>query len=95
MLCSVALLEPLLTQEMREYPAWLSSVTLCALFSKVVKHWLKVSEVGDIDDLQPSTRVPEYSGLKRPQRHFLSHLAGDIWRYGPPRGYCYILVFWV
>ena len=37
---------------MREHPAWLSWVTLCALFSKVVKHSLKVSEIEDIDDLQ-------------------------------------------
>lgn len=32
-------------------------------------------------------KVPEYSGLKRPKHHFLSHLALDAWRYGPPRGY--------
>ena len=31
--------------------------------------------------------VPEYAGLKRPKHHFLVHLAGDVWRYGPPRGY--------
>ena len=32
-------------------------------------------------------QVSEYSGLKRPKHHFLSHLALDTWRYGPPRGY--------
>ena len=52
LLRSIALLEPLLTQQMREHPAWLSWVTLCALFSKVVKHSLKVTEIEDIDDLQ-------------------------------------------
>ena len=92
MLCSVALLEPLLTQEMKDYPAWLSWVTLCALFAKVVKHTLKVSEIEEIDDLQLAhsaafDAVPEYNGLKRPKHHFCAHLAGDIWRYGPPRGY--------
>ena len=25
--------------------------------------------------------------LKRPKHHFLAHLAFDVWRYGPPRGY--------
>ena len=28
-----------------------------------------------------------FNGLKRPKHHFLSHLALDVWRYGPPRGY--------
>ena len=31
--------------------------------------------------------MPEYSGLKRPKHHFLTHLAPDAWRFGPPRGY--------
>jgi hypothetical protein len=31
--------------------------------------------------------VPEYIGLRRPKHHFLSHLAVDAWRYGPPRGF--------
>ena len=92
LLRSVAILEPLLSQEMKEHPAWLSWVTLCALFSKVVKHSLKVSEIEEIDDLQLQhsaafDAVPEYNGLKRPKHHFAAHLAGDIWRYGPPRGY--------
>ena len=92
LLRSVAILEPLLTQEMKEHPAWLSWVALCALFSKVCKHELKVSEIEAIDDLQLQhsaafDAVPEYNGLKRPKHHFAAHLAGDIWRYGPPRGY--------
>lgn len=77
---------------MKEHPAWLSWVTLCALFAKVCKHSLKVSEIEAIDDLQLAhsaafDAVPEYNGLKRPKHHFCAHLAGDIWRYGPPRGY--------
>ena len=32
-------------------------------------------------------QVPEYEGLRKPKHHFLTHLALDIYRYGPPRGY--------
>ena len=32
-------------------------------------------------------QVPEYEGLIKPKHHFLTHLALDIYRYGPPRGY--------
>ena len=62
------------------------------LFSLVVQHVLPVSAVEKIDDLVLEhsalfDAVPEYAGLKRPKHHFLVHLAGDVWRYGPPRGY--------
>lgn len=30
----------------------------------------------------------QYVDLKRPKHHFLTHLAADAWKYGPPR------VFW-
>ena len=36
--------------------------------------------------------VPEYAGLKRPKHHFLTHLATDIWNYGPCRG-CWCFAF--
>ena len=31
--------------------------------------------------------VPQYAGLKRPKHHFMTHVAQDVWRFGPPRGY--------
>ena len=35
-----------------------------------------------------STRFPSINkGYQRPKHHFLSHIALDIWRFGPPRGY--------
>ena len=37
--------------------------------------------------LQLFELVPEYEGLFRPKHHFLAHLARDVWRFGPPRGY--------
>ena len=89
---SIKVLDPLLTDEMRALPAWRSWVKLVELFSVLVQHELKVSDVKRIDDLQFEyvelfNSVPQYAGLFRPKHHFLTHLAGDIWRYGPPRGY--------
>ena len=53
---------------------------------------LLIMVMPDLDDmvLEHSAlfdKVPEYNGLKRPKHHFLCHLALDIWRFGPPRGY--------
>ena len=55
-------------------------------------HGSVASDVERIDNLQLKhsalfDQVPEYNGLKRPKHHFLTHLAVDVWRYGPPRGY--------
>ena len=77
---------------MRRHPAWLCWLKLVELHSVVIQHKLKVSDIERIDDLvvehsQLFDLVPEYNGLKRPKHHFLTHLAMDIWRYGPPRGY--------
>ena len=72
---SHALLAPLLSQEMREHPAWACWLKLIELFSLVVKHKLSKEDIERIDDLQieHSQRfdaVPEYFGLRRPKHHF-------------------------
>lgn len=77
---------------MRRSPAWASWVSLVELWSVVVQSELKAADVERIDELQVKhstlfDQVPEYNGLKRPKHHFLTHLAHDVWRYGPPRGY--------
>ena len=92
MLRSIEILDPVLTDAMRAHPAWASWVALVQLFTAVVQHTMHVDDVERIDDLQFKysqlfDQVPEYHGLKRPKHHFLSHLAMDIWKYGPPRGY--------
>jgi hypothetical protein len=80
---------------MRKDPAWKAWVKLVELYSYVVLHEMDKPTIKKIDDLQFEythlyDQVPEYVGLKRPKHHFLSHLAPDIWRFGPPRGYwCY------
>ena len=56
------------------------------------QHELEVTDIELLDDLVLDhsnlfDQVPEYVGYKRPKHHFLSHLAVDAWRYGPPRGY--------
>jgi hypothetical protein len=89
---SGAILNPLLDETMRSHPAWRSWLCLVELFAIVVQFSLTLSDVERIDDLVLEhsalfDAVPEYNGLKRPKHHFLSHLATDIWRYGPPRGY--------
>jgi hypothetical protein len=50
------------------------------LWSVVLKHKIDTSDIQLIDDLVLEhaalfDRVPQYSGLKRPKHHFLSHLA--------------------
>ena len=34
-----------------------------------------------------NAQVKEYMGLKKPKHHFLTHLSGDVWKYGPPRAF--------
>jgi hypothetical protein len=89
---SPGLLDPLLTPQMRAHPAWTSWVKVVELYSVCVKHELEADDVKRIDDLQYEycrlfDTVKEFAGLKRPKHHFLSHLAPDIWRFGPPRGF--------
>jgi hypothetical protein len=89
---SPAILTPLLTQSMRSHGAWKSWLKLVELFTIVVQHKMNVSDVELVDDLVLEhsalfDAVAVYNGLKRPKHHFLSHLASDIWRFGPPRGY--------
>ena len=89
---SRAIFAPLLTDAMKQHPAWLSWLKLVELFNHTVQHTMHVDDIKLIDDmvLEHSAlfdKVPEYNGLKRPKHHFLCHLALDIWRFGPPRGY--------
>ena len=77
---------------MRAHPAWASWCKLVELFALSIQHSIKVSDIKRLDDLQLEhsalfDAVPEYNGLKRPKHHFLAHLAKDVWRYGPMRGY--------
>ena len=83
---SHALLAPLLSQEMREHPAWACWLKLIELFSLVVKHTLSKEDIERIDDLQieHSQRfdaVPEYFGLRRPKHHFLTHIERGMRNY--------------
>ena len=89
---SQRILEPLLTPQMKAHPAWICWLKLVELFALVIQVHLKVSDVERIDNLvqehsQLFDAVDEYEGLKRPKHHFAQHVAMDVWRYGPPRGY--------
>lgn len=89
---SIDIFDPILTPAMRDHPAWVSWCKLVEVWSVVVQHKLNTSDVKRIDDLclkhsELFDQVPQYAGLKKPKNHFLSHLALDVWRYGPPRGY--------
>ena len=89
---SPALLNPLLSPEMRAHPAWKCWLKLVEFFALMFKHELAVSDIETLDDLQLEhsrlfDQVPEYTGMKRPKHHFMAHVPGDVWRYGPPRGY--------
>jgi hypothetical protein len=89
---SFQILDPIITDEMRADPAWICWLKLVELFTLTIQHTLHVNDIKLVDDavLEHSRLfdcVPEYNGLKRPKHHFLSHLAMDIWRFGPPRGY--------
>ena len=89
---SVNIIDPLLNDELRMNPAWISWVKLAELFTLSVQHELHYDDIKGIDDLvlehsRLFDEVPEYNGLKRPKHHFCSHLAMDVYRFGPPRGY--------
>ena len=89
---SIKIIDPLLNDEIRANPAWISWVKLVELFTHSVQHKMHCDDLELIDDLvlehsRLFDEVPEYNGLKRPKHHFLSHLVMDIWRFGPPRGY--------
>ena len=49
--------------------------------------YVKRLDTLQIEHSQLFARVAEYSGLRRPKHHFMTHLALDVWRFGPPRGY--------
>ena len=77
---------------MRRHPAWISWLKLVELFLVVIQHEHTIDDIARVDDLVLEhsalfDAVPEYNGLKRPKHHFLAHVATDMWRYGPPRGY--------
>jgi len=89
---SAQILQPILTAQMKAHPAWASWLKLVELFTYTLQYELKVDDVKVIDNLQLQhsalfDAVPEYNGLKRPKHHFCTHLADDIYRYGPPRGF--------
>jgi hypothetical protein len=89
---SAQVLEPILTPAMRAHPAWKCWLKLVELYSHVILHKFSVELIVKIDDLQLEysalyDEVPEYAGLKRPKHHFISHLAPNAYRFGPPRGY--------
>ena len=90
--CSPAVLEPLLTAQMKAHPAWRSWLCLVKLFGVTLQHTIYVADIELVDDLQLQhgaafDAVYEYAGFKRPKHHFCAHLARDMWLYGPPRGY--------
>ena len=89
---SIRVIDPLLTETMRMHPAWRSWCCLVELFTVIFQHSLSVADIQRIDDLVLEhsalfDSVADYAGLKRPKHHFLSHVAQDAWRFGPPRGY--------
>jgi hypothetical protein len=90
--CSIHALEPILTPAIRKHPAWRCWLKLVEFYAHVILHEMSEELIQKIDKLQFEyndlfDKVPEYDGLKRPKHHFLSHIAPDAWRFGPPRGY--------
>jgi hypothetical protein len=89
---SVTVIEPLLTDELRAHPAWLSWLKLVELFTLTIQHELSLDDIHRLDDLQIEhtqlfRAVPEYSHLVRPKHHYQTHLPLDAWLWGPPRGF--------
>ena len=83
---------PLLTEEMPTSPEWLCWLKLVELYTLSVQHTLTMRDIQRLDDLQLEHtelfhKVLQYRGLRKPKHHFLTHLAMDAWRFGPPRGY--------
>jgi hypothetical protein len=77
---------------MQRSTAWLSWLKLVEVFATVCKPTMDIEDIERIDDLclQHSRlfdKVPQYNGLKRPKHHLLQHVPGDVWRFGPPKGY--------
>jgi hypothetical protein len=73
-------------------PSWRSWKKLVEVYASFVQSEFTQEDIERIDDLvvqhsQLFDQVPVYAGLKRPKHHFMTHIAGDIHRYGPPRGY--------
>ena len=82
----------MLTDKMREHPAWACWVKFVEVFTLAEQHEITVADIQKLDNLvvehsELFDKVPEYHGLKRPKHHFLSHLPVDVYNYGPMRGY--------
>jgi hypothetical protein len=73
-------------------PSWRSWKKLVELYACFCQYEFTTRDITRIDDLvvqhsQLFDKVGVYAGLKRPKHHFATHIAGDIYKYGPPRGY--------
>tara|TARA_B110000238_G_C16084418_1_gene420943 strand:- start:167 stop:1399 length:1233 start_codon:yes stop_codon:yes gene_type:complete len=89
---SMQVIGPLLNDVQKSSPAWLSWCALVQLFTLAVQHDFQKEDLERLDDLvlQHSRlfdEVPSYRGTKRPKHHMLTHLARDIWNFGPLRGW--------
>ena len=72
--------------------AWASWCALVDVLGQGLQHEWEVKHLHAFDDLilkhsEAFDLVKEYSGMKRPKHHFLTHMPTDVWMYGPPRGY--------
>lgn len=77
---------------MQRHPAWLSWLKLVEVFAFVCKPTFETGDIEKLDDLilnhsELFDLVPQYNGLKRLKHHLLVHMPGDLWRFGPPKGY--------
>jgi hypothetical protein len=86
------MIEPVLTAEQRQRPSWTCWKKLVELYVACIQHEFTLADIKRVDDLviqhsQLFDSVSAYCGFKRPKHHFMTHLAGDIYNYGPMREY--------
>jgi hypothetical protein len=89
---SHTLVQPLLTSDGEEHPAWLSWLAHRAVVQKALQHAFSGGDPPELTRLIEThlslfESVDEYDGLERPKHHFQLHLSRALRRYGPLRGF--------
>jgi hypothetical protein len=92
LVCSIALLGGHLSEEAKNTPYWKSWVAHVRVLEMSLRSQFTVPDVFVLDELvkahhQAFLKVPEYDGLWKPKHHFATHLAIDLLRFGPLRGF--------
>ena len=94
MLCacgSIAMIEPLLNEQEKRRPSWMSWTAHVRLLTFVLRHSFSLADVETlqvlVNDFDAKFHAAYKGKFRRPKHHLLRHLVKYVKLYGPPRGF--------